>query len=63
MREERNLTGDALAAAARVPPWRITALEEGQLDPDYDLLLRLAAAMGTRASEFVIRANRDDLSR
>jgi len=56
MREERGLTGSALAAAAEVPHWRVTALEEGRLDPDYDLLLRLADAMGTRASEFVVRA-------
>jgi DNA-binding XRE family transcriptional regulator len=56
MREERDLSGEALAEAAGVAHWRITAIEEGRLDPDFELLLRLADAMGARCAEFFMRA-------
>jgi DNA-binding XRE family transcriptional regulator len=56
MREERDLSRGALAKAAGVARWRITAIEEGRLDPDFELLLRLADAMGTRCAEFFTRA-------
>lgn len=56
MREERDLSEEALAKAARVAHWRITAIEEGRLDPDFELLLRLADAMDTGCAEFFTRA-------
>jgi transcriptional regulator with XRE-family HTH domain len=45
-----------LAASTGVAPQRIRALERGELDPDLDTLLALAAAMELRASAFVLRA-------
>lgn len=56
MRAERRLSLDDLALAAAVDPARLAALEEGRLDPDFELLLRLADAMSTRASAFVVEA-------
>lgn len=56
LRGECGLSTDAFAAAAGIERTRIQALEAGQLDPDYDLLLTLAEALGIRVSAFVIRA-------
>jgi transcriptional regulator with XRE-family HTH domain len=58
MREEQLLSLDDLALAAAVDPARLAALERGRLDPDFELLLRLADAMSTRASVFVVEAKR-----
>jgi transcriptional regulator with XRE-family HTH domain len=55
-RSRRGLSAEALASAARVQASRLRALEAGQIDPDYDLLLALAQALDIRASAFVIRA-------
>jgi transcriptional regulator with XRE-family HTH domain len=56
LREERGLSTNALAVAAGIERTRMQALEGGRLDPDYDLLLTLAEALGIRISAFVIRA-------
>jgi transcriptional regulator with XRE-family HTH domain len=56
MREERDLSREALAKAAGVAHSRVTLIEEGRLDPDFELLLSLADAMGTRCTEFFTRA-------
>jgi transcriptional regulator with XRE-family HTH domain len=56
LREERGLGKDELAAATGSERTRIQALEAGLLDPDYELLLTLAEALGIRPSAFVIRA-------
>lgn len=67
MLEEQLLSLDDLALAAAVDPTRLAALEQGRLDPDFELLLRLAEAMDTRASAFVLKAEAlsrsDDQSR
>ena len=42
--------------AAGVPERRVRTLEEGRLDPDYVLLIRLAKALGVRPSALVRRA-------
>jgi transcriptional regulator with XRE-family HTH domain len=55
-REERGLTRAKLAATTGVHERRVTALEEGRLDPDYELLLLVADALGTRASALIIHA-------
>jgi transcriptional regulator with XRE-family HTH domain len=65
IREEHGLTVDAVATGAGITPARLVALEAGQLDPDYELLLRLAAAMDTRLATIFRRAEglpRDDVS-
>ncbi len=59
MREQRErcrLSPSALAAAAGVDEKRIRALERGQLDPEYELLLALADALEVPAGALVIRA-------
>jgi transcriptional regulator with XRE-family HTH domain len=58
LREERRLSRSELAAAAHVTERRVRALEEGRLDPDYVLLVRLARALGVRAGALVRRAER-----
>jgi DNA-binding XRE family transcriptional regulator len=50
IREEQRLSGQQLAVRAGVPHWRVTAIEEGRLDPDFETLLRLAEAMSISAA-------------
>lgn len=56
VREQCGLSADDLATASGVAPARVAALEDGQLDPDYELLVKLATSMGIRPSAFVLRA-------
>jgi transcriptional regulator with XRE-family HTH domain len=56
MREECRLGPRELARDAGVDMCLIGALEAGTLDPDYELLLRLADALGVRPSAFFVRA-------
>jgi len=53
MREQRCMSADELAGAARVDRGRIDALESGQLDPTYELLLALADGLGVEVSALV----------
>jgi transcriptional regulator with XRE-family HTH domain len=56
LREERSLSTDALAAAAGVEVGQLRALEAGQLDLDYGMMLDLAVALGVEPEVLVIRA-------
>jgi transcriptional regulator with XRE-family HTH domain len=56
VREQRNVSPSELATTSGVELQQIVALEAGQLDPTYELLLTLAEGLGVRASAFVIRA-------
>ncbi len=56
MREQHGLSADDLAAASGVAPARVAALEEGQLDPDFELLRALATSMGITQTAFYVRA-------
>ena len=64
VREQHDLSAGDLAAAAGVAETQILALESGQLDPDFELLLTLAESIGVRPSAFILRAeelsDRDD---
>jgi transcriptional regulator with XRE-family HTH domain len=60
LREQQGLSASDLAAAVGVAPARIAALEEGRLDPDFELLLTLADSMGVRLSTFFVRAEELD---
>jgi transcriptional regulator with XRE-family HTH domain len=62
MRERHGLSVADLAAAADVGPACLSALEQGGVDPAYDLLVRLADGLGTRPSEFVVLAERGEAS-
>ena len=56
IREQRGMTVRELAGAAKVEENQIVAVEAGTLDPDFELMLKLAASVGVRASAFVLRA-------
>jgi transcriptional regulator with XRE-family HTH domain len=56
LREERGLTVAALATAAKVDPERIAAIEVGQHDPDFDLLVALADGLGVKPATLFQRA-------
>ncbi|MGH2855361.1 MAG: helix-turn-helix domain-containing protein [Solirubrobacteraceae bacterium] len=56
VREQHGLSAHDLAAAAGVAPARVAALEDGQLDPDFELLVKLAESMGTHPAAFALRA-------
>jgi transcriptional regulator with XRE-family HTH domain len=55
VREQHGLSVSELAAAANLAPARIAALEDGRLDPGFDLLLALAASINIRPSAFFLR--------
>jgi transcriptional regulator with XRE-family HTH domain len=56
VREARGSTIEGLARAAGISSEELQAVEAGELDPDYELLLRLAECLNTRPSAFVVRA-------
>ncbi len=56
LRERRGLSQSELEAAVGVGGRRIQALEDGRLDPDYVLLVRLAKALGVRTGALLLRA-------
>jgi transcriptional regulator with XRE-family HTH domain len=58
MREQRAMSAHELADASGVTPERIGALEAGQLDPTYELLLEIADGLGAQPSALVILAER-----
>jgi transcriptional regulator with XRE-family HTH domain len=60
IREEKDLSIEAVAVAAGISPARLVNLEAGRVDPDFELMLRLADALNTRLSVIVGRAG--DLS-
>jgi transcriptional regulator with XRE-family HTH domain len=62
MRKQRGMSADELADASGVLRERIGALEAGQLDPTYELLLEIADGLGTQPSALVILAERLDAS-
>jgi transcriptional regulator with XRE-family HTH domain len=58
MREQRGMSADELAEASGVLRERIGALEAGQLDPTYELLLEIADGLGTEPSALITLAER-----
>lgn len=61
LRAERNVSAGELAAAAGLTSARLDALEAGQFDPSYDLLIALADTLRIEPSVLVLRAS--DLDR
>ncbi len=55
-REQSGLGVQQLAEATGIEGARICQLEEGRLDPDFELLLALAHGLGVRLTAFIIRA-------
>lgn len=56
MREQRDMSPDALAGATGIGRERVDALETGRLDPTYELLLALAEGLGIQPSALVTLA-------
>jgi transcriptional regulator with XRE-family HTH domain len=56
IRIHQGLSASDIASKAGLGARQLRELEHGQLDPDLDLILRVADAMGVRASAFVLRA-------
>ncbi len=56
VREQHGLSAHDLAAASGVALARVAALEDGKLDPDFELLRTLAQSMGIRQTAFYVRA-------
>jgi ribosome-binding protein aMBF1 (putative translation factor) len=63
LREQQGLSAQDLAGAAGVPLARIAAIEDGQFDPDFELLLMLADGMRVRPSASIRRAEELDAER
>jgi transcriptional regulator with XRE-family HTH domain len=62
IREQRGMSADELAEASGVLREHLDALEAGQLDPTYELLLEIADGLGTQPSALVILAEQLDSS-
>jgi transcriptional regulator with XRE-family HTH domain len=56
MRKQHGLSARDLATAAGVDPARVAALEDGQLDPDFELLIALAKRMGDGPAALFLQA-------
>jgi transcriptional regulator with XRE-family HTH domain len=61
MREQRGMSADELAEAGGVHRERLDALETGQLDPTYELLVEVAEGLGAQPSALVILAEQLDI--
>jgi transcriptional regulator with XRE-family HTH domain len=56
VRDERSMGADDLAAAASIERGQLDAIEAGQSDPSYDVLLALVRGLGIEAAALVGRA-------
>jgi len=56
MRVERGVSVADAAAGVRVTPRRLTAVEDGRREADFELIVRLADTLGVRPAEFIGRA-------
>jgi len=57
-REQRGMSVDELAGSSGILRERIDALEAGQLDPTYELLVEIADGLGTQPSALIAHAER-----
>jgi transcriptional regulator with XRE-family HTH domain len=61
-REQKALSAGQLADITEIPLERIVALEAGQFDPSYELVLELANGLKTRISTLIVLAEQLDAS-
>jgi DNA-binding XRE family transcriptional regulator len=57
LRAEQGLDSERLAEKAGLQKWRLTAIEEGRTDPAFDVLVKLADALGIGTATIAERAN------
>ena len=62
IREQRGMSTGELVRASGVPREQLDALEAGQLDPTYELLLEIADGLGAQPSALVVLAEQIDSS-
>ncbi len=60
IRNELGLSVSDLASTSTLDPVTIEALEAGQLDPPYDLMLNIAGGLGVEISAIAIRTEQAD---
>ncbi len=53
LREQRAMSAGELAVATGIAPARLSALEAGEIDPTYDVLLTLADGLGVPLEQLV----------
>ncbi len=58
IREQRGMSVEELATSSGIPSKRIGALEAGELDPTYELLVEIADGLGIQPSELITLAER-----
>lgn len=58
LREQRGLSRNELAVAARVDERRLRAIERGRVDADYVLLVKLERALGVAPGTVLTLAER-----
>jgi transcriptional regulator with XRE-family HTH domain len=58
LREEKNLTQEAVAHAAGVHPTWVSRLEGGTLNPSWGMVARVAKALGISVSDLAKAAER-----
>jgi transcriptional regulator with XRE-family HTH domain len=56
LREQHRLTAHELATAVNLSTAQLATLEDGRLDPDLELIVAIARAIGVRPSEIFLRA-------
>lgn len=56
LRHDRGLTIEELAASANLHPTYVSGIERGRNNPSWEKLQNLAAALGVRLSDIVLRA-------
>ena len=56
------MSADDLAKASGIRREHLDALETGQLDPTYELLVKIADSLGAQPSELVVLTERLDTS-
>ena len=55
LREEHGMSNADLAVAARLTPERLAAIEAGDVDVTYDVIVELAAGIGVRPAQLIRR--------
>lgn len=58
LRKQADLTLEELADLAETDPKQVGCMERGIRNPSYSMLMRVAAALGTRVGTITVKADR-----